>query len=224
MSEYLEKHSVACLIGSPPGYIGHDEGGQLTEAVRRRPYSVILLDEVEKAHADVFNVLLQVLDDGRLTDSKGRTVDFKNTIFVMTSNLGSRAILELGDSDPNLVRLQVMGEVQKHFRPEFLNRIDDVIVFNHLRRQDMAAIVDIQFSKIRRRLAEQEIVLSLSDEARTFLANEGYDPDYGARPLKRTMQRLVLDPLSERLLGGDLKKGDEVTVIVKGGAIDFRAG
>ena len=224
MSEYMEKHSVARLIGSPPGYIGHDEGGQLTEAVRRRPYSVILLDEVEKAHADVFNVLLQVLDDGRLTDSKGRTVDFKNTIFVMTSNLGSRAILELGDSDPNLVRLQVMGEVQKHFRPEFLNRIDDVIVFNHLRRQDMAAIVDIQFSKIRRRLAEQEIVLSLSDEARTFLANEGYDPDYGARPLKRTMQRLVLDPLSERLLGGDLKKGDEVTVIVKGGAIDFRAG
>ena len=222
MSEYMEKHAVARLIGSPPGYVGHDEGGQLTEAVRRKPYSVVLFDEIEKAHPDVWNTLLQVLDDGRLTDGKGRTVDFKNTLIIMTSNLGSRTILELGESAaPEVVKERVLREVQANFRPEFLNRIDELVVFNHLRRRDMEAIVDIQFVRVQRRLKDQEIGVTLRPEARTFIANEGYDPDFGARPLKRVIQRLVLDPLSQRLLSGQLQKGQSLVVVVREGGLDF---
>ena len=212
MSEYMEKHSVSRLVGAPPGYIGYDEGGYLTEAVRRRPYSVVLFDEIEKAHPDVFNVLLQVLDDGRLTDGKGRTVDLTNTILIMTSNIGSRAILELASSDRQAMASQVMAQVQGHFRPEFLNRIDDILIFNHLRREDMAAIVDIQFARVQQRLAGQEIEAHLTEAARAFLADRGYDPVYGARPLKRAIQRFVLDPMAERLIAGGINKGDVLEV------------
>ena len=211
MSEYMEKHSVARLIGSPPGYIGHDEGGQLTEAVRRRPYAVILFDEVEKAHPDVFNVLLQVLDDGRLTDGRGRTVDFTNAILVMTSNIGSRAILELG-SDDEATEKAVMEAVRAHFRPEFLNRIDDIVIFNHLTRDDLARIVDIQFTRVQQRLLTMEMEAQLTPAAKKRLADVGYDPIYGARPLKRAIQRYVLDPLSEKLIAGDIKKGDVLSI------------
>ncbi len=216
MSEFMEKHSVSRLIGAPPGYVGYEEGGVLTEAVRRRPYQVILFDEIEKAHADVFNVLLQVLDDGRLTDGQGRTVDFRNTIIVMTSNLGSDYLAGLGaDQDVHTVREMVMGVVRSHFRPEFLNRLDDIILFHRLKRSEMGAIVDIQLRRLQRLLEERKIVLDLDESARDWLAEKGYDPAYGARPLKRVIQREVQDPLAEKLLLGEVPDG--ATVKVTGG-------
>jgi len=222
MSEYMERHSVSRLIGAPPGYVGYDEGGQLTEAVRRRPYSVLLLDEVEKAHQDVFNVLLQLLDDGRLTDGQGRTVDFTNAVLIMTSNLGSEFIQP--DLPDEVVEERVMRAVQAHFRPEFLNRVDDVIVFSRLTRQQIRQIVDIQLEQLKRRLADRRISLELTDPAKDHLAAEGYDPVYGARPLKRMIQRLVADPLALKLLAGELGDGDTVVVDLTGGELSFSAG
>jgi len=213
MSEYMEKHSVARLIGAPPGYVGYDEGGALTEAVRRRPYQVVLFDEVEKAHPDVFNVLLQVLDDGRLTDSQGRTVDFKQTLIVLTSNLGSQALSQLPDgADAGLARAQVMEAVRAHFRPEFLNRLDESVIFDRLGRADMDGIVAIQLARLAKRLAGRKIVLDLDEAARKWLADKGYDPVYGARPLKRVIQRSLQDPLAQRLLAGDILDGASVPV------------
>lgn len=213
MTEYMEKHAVARLIGAPPGYVGYEEGGALTEAVRRRPYQVVLFDEVEKAHADVFNVLLQVLDDGRLTDSQGRTVDFKNTLIIMTSNLGSHHLAALPDGgDVEDVRADVMQEVRSHFRPEFLNRIDDVILFERLQRDQMDTIVDIQMQRIKKLAAARGLKLELSPEARSWLAAQGYDPVYGARPLKRVIQRYVQDELAESILAGQLSDGAHVTI------------
>ena len=221
MSEYMEKHSVSRLIGAPPGYVGYDEGGQLTEAVRRRPYAVILLDEVEKAHPDVFNTLLQLLDDGRLTDGQGRTVDFSNTVLIMTSNLGSEFI------DPDLpeevIRDRVMDAVRAHFRPEFLNRIDDVIVFHRLSKENLREIAAIQFSGFTGRLADRRITLELSAEAADWLTENGYDPVYGARPLKRLLQTAIADPLSLALLDGTFRDGDTIAVIVDGDALGFRS-
>jgi len=218
MSEYMEKHSVSRLIGAPPGYVGYDEGGALTEAVRRRPYQVVLFDEVEKAHPDVFNVLLQVLDDGRLTDGQGRTVDFKNCLIIMTSNLGSEFLVNLTEAqDVEEVREQVMGVVKQAFRPEFLNRLDDIILFHRLKRANMSAIVDIQMERLKKLVAERKIEIELSDAARTLLADKGYDPAYGARPLKRVIQKSVQDPLAEEILAGDVKDGDTVKVDVKDG-------
>jgi len=219
MSEFMEKHAVARLVGAPPGYVGYDEGGYLTEAVRRRPYSVVLFDEVEKAHPDVFNILLQVLDDGRLTDGQGRTVDFTNTILVMTSNLGSREILS--ESTGEEIEAQVMAQVRAHFRPEFLNRVDDIVIFNHLRKEDIEVIVGIQLDRLAQRLATQEIEVVIDDEGRDLLAAEGYDPVYGARPLKRAIQRLVLDPLAEDLIAGKLPKGTCVSIGAQAGALTF---
>ncbi len=213
MSEFMEKHSVARLIGAPPGYVGYDEGGVLTEAVRRRPYQVVLFDEVEKAHPDVFNVLLQVLDDGVLTDGQGRTVDFKQTLIILTSNLGSQALSQLPEgSDAGKARQDVMDAVRAHFRPEFLNRLDDQIIFDRLSRVDMDGIVTIQLNRLGKRLAARGISLSLDDAALTWLADEGYDPVYGARPLKRVIQRSLQDPLAEMLLAGDVEDGSEVPV------------
>ncbi|HKJ63464.1 MAG TPA: ATP-dependent chaperone ClpB, partial [Hyphomicrobiales bacterium] len=201
MSEYMEKHSVARLIGAPPGYVGYEEGGALTEAVRRRPYQVVLFDEIEKAHSDVFNVLLQVLDDGRLTDGQGRTVDFRNTLIIMTSNLGSEYLVhQADDEEPEIVRAHVMTTVQQHFRPEFLNRIDEILVFHRLKREHMAAIVDIQIKRLQKLLDERQVTIELDDAAREWLAREGYDPAYGARPLKRVIQKSVQDPLSELVI------------------------
>jgi ATP-dependent Clp protease ATP-binding subunit ClpB len=211
MSEYGEKHSVARLVGAPPGYIGYEEGGQLTEAVRRRPYSVILLDEVEKAHPDVFDVLLQVLDDGRLTDGQGRTVDFRNAILVLTSNLGSALI-----ADPTLTPEQrrdaVLSVVRQHFKPEFLNRLDDVVVFDSLTGPELRAIVDIQLDRLRRRLADRRLALEVSEPARTWLAERGFDPVYGARPLRRLVQSAIGDRLARALLSGEIRDGDTVKV------------
>jgi ATP-dependent Clp protease ATP-binding subunit ClpB len=213
MSEYMEKHSVSRLIGAPPGYVGYDEGGALTEAVRRRPYQVVLFDEVEKAHPDVFNVLLQVLDDGRLTDGQGRTVDFKNTLIIMTSNLGSEYLVSLGeDQDVDAVREQVMGVVRSAFRPEFLNRLDEIILFHRLKREHMGAIVDIQLDRLRKLLVDRKIEIVASDAARNWLAEKGYDPAYGARPLKRVIQKSLQDPLAEELLAGTVLDGDTVDV------------
>ncbi len=213
MSEYMEKHSVARLIGAPPGYVGYEEGGALTESVRRRPYQVILFDEVEKAHSDVFNVLLQVLDDGRLTDGQGHTVDFRNTLIVMTSNLGSDYLANLGeDQDVSMVRDQVMSVVRAHFRPEFLNRLDDIVLFHRLKREQMGAIVDIQLVRLQKLLDERKITLELDDSAREWLAEKGYDPTYGARPLKRVIQREVQDPLAEKILAGEVPDGSSVRV------------
>jgi ATP-dependent Clp protease ATP-binding subunit ClpB len=220
MSEYMEKHTVARLIGAPPGYVGYDEGGQLTEAVRRRPYSVILFDEIEKAHADVFNVLLQLLDDGRLTDGHGRTVDFRNTVVIMTSNLGSHIFREY--EKPEKVRPLLMQELRNTLRPEFLNRIDEVVIFSPLGRDQIARIVDIQLGYLRRRLAARRIELEVTDAARNVLGREGYDPTFGARPLKRTIQRLVQDPLSLKLLQRELNDGDTITVDAEGDAIVLR--
>ena len=215
MSEYMEKHSVARLIGAPPGYVGYEEGGALTEAVRRRPYQVVLFDEVEKAHPDVFNVLLQVLDDGRLTDGQGRTVDFRNVLIIMTSNLGSEYLVNQPEGhDSDEVRDEVMAVVRQAFRPEFLNRIDDIILFHRLQRADMGAIVDIQMVRLARLLADRKIVLELSDAAREWLAAKGYDPAYGARPLKRVIQKSVQDPLAELLLAGKIGDGETVPVTV----------
>jgi ATP-dependent Clp protease ATP-binding subunit ClpB len=213
MSEFMEKHSVARLIGAPPGYVGYEEGGVLTEAVRRRPYQVVLFDEVEKAHGDVFNVLLQVLDDGRLTDGQGRTVDFRNTLIIMTSNLGAEFLVNLGEEDGvDVARADVLGMVRAHFRPEFLNRIDEIVLFQRLRRVDMGAIVDIQIARLRKLLDERKITLDLSPEARDWLAAKGYDPAYGARPLKRVIQKSLQDPLARMLLAGTIKDGDTVAV------------
>jgi ATP-dependent Clp protease ATP-binding subunit ClpB len=213
MSEFMEKHSVSRLIGAPPGYVGYEEGGALTEAVRRRPYQVVLFDEIEKAHPDVFNVLLQVLDDGRLTDGQGRTVDFKNTIIIMTSNLGSEYLGQMGDDDDvDTVRDDVMGVVRSHFRPEFLNRVDDIILFHRLRRSEMGAIVDIQLKRLVALLTERKIGLELDDDARLWLANKGYDSAYGARPLKRVIQKSIQDRLAEMLLGGEIPDGANVHV------------
>ncbi|MGH7255210.1 MAG: AAA family ATPase, partial [Nitrospirales bacterium] len=217
MSEYMEKHTVARLIGAPPGYIGYEEGGQLTETVRRRPYSVILFDEIEKAHSDVFNILLQVLDDGRLTDSHGRTVDFKNTVLIMTSNLGSQDILDaqqrrLPYED---IRRLVLSELQQHFHPEFLNRVDEVVVFHPLSAEQLAKIVDIQLTRLRNRLAERRITLSLTPAATTWLAERGYDPVYGARPLKRLIQQEIETPVARLLVKGELLDGGTATVDVK---------
>ncbi|MDU8926627.1 ATP-dependent chaperone ClpB [Alisedimentitalea sp. MJ-SS2] len=213
MSEFMEKHSVARLIGAPPGYVGYDEGGVLTEAVRRRPYQVVLFDEVEKAHPDVFNVLLQVLDDGVLTDGQGRTVDFKQTLIILTSNLGAQALSQLPDgADASDARRDVMDAVRAHFRPEFLNRLDETIIFDRLSRGDMDGIVEIQLKRLAKRLAGRKIVLELDEAAKTWLADEGYDPVFGARPLKRVIQRAVQDPLAEALLAGDILDGSTVEV------------
>jgi ATP-dependent Clp protease ATP-binding subunit ClpB len=220
MSEYMEKHSVARLIGAPPGYVGYDEGGALTEAVRRRPYQVVLFDEIEKAHPDVFNVLLQVLDDGRLTDGQGRTVDFRNTLIVMTSNLGAEYLVNQKEGeDSEAVRDEVMAVVRAHFRPEFLNRVDEIILFHRLKRAQMGAIVDIQMARLQKLLDERKIRLELDDKARRFLAEKGYDPAYGARPLKRTIQKLVQDPLAEMILAGEVHDGDTVPISATGSGL-----
>jgi ATP-dependent Clp protease ATP-binding subunit ClpB len=221
MSEYQEKHTVARLIGAPPGYVGYDEGGQLTEAVRRRPYSIVLFDEIEKAHADVFNVLLQILDDGRLTDGQGRTVDFRNTVLIMTSNLGGQLIQDLSGRDFETVREAVMEVLRDHFRPEFLNRIDETIVFRPLSREELARIVDIQLRRLEHRLAERKIGLEVTDAARQLLAERGWDPTFGARPLKRTVQRLVQDPLAMQILEGRFGDGDTVVVDTRGSTLEF---
>ncbi|UUP17103.1 ATP-dependent chaperone ClpB [Nitratireductor thuwali] len=224
MSEFMEKHSVARLIGAPPGYVGYEEGGVLTEAVRRRPYQVILFDEIEKAHPDVFNVLLQVLDDGRLTDGQGRTVDFRNTLIIMTSNLGAEYLVGLGEGeDVNKVRNEVMSVVRAAFRPEFLNRVDEVILFDRLRREDMGQIVRIQLERLERLLSDRKIQLELDDEAVAWLANKGYDPAYGARPLKRVIQKELQDPLAEKILLGDILDGSTVKVTAGADRLDFRA-
>ncbi|HKQ39227.1 MAG TPA: AAA family ATPase, partial [Verrucomicrobiae bacterium] len=227
MSEYMEKHTVARLIGAPPGYVGFEEGGQLTEAVRRRPYSVVLFDEIEKAHNDVFNVLLQVLDDGRLTDGQGRTVDFRNTIVVMTSNIGSPIIQEyfnagkLSAEDKIKMEERVKVELRGFFRPEFLNRVDDIIIFHSLTEKQLDTIVDIQLTRLEKRLAQQNLSLELDANARRFLAKEGYDPQFGARPLKRAIQEHLLDPLAMKMLAGEFKAGDRIKATAKGGALHF---
>ncbi len=220
MSEFMEKHSVARLIGAPPGYVGYEEGGSLTEAVRRRPYQVILFDEIEKAHPDVFNILLQVLDDGRLTDGQGRTVDFRNTIIILTSNLGAEYLVSQKEGeDTSLVRDLVLGEVRQKFRPEFLNRLDDIVLFHRLQRSEMGKIVDIQMLRLDKLLADRKIKVDLDDAARTWIANRGYDPAYGARPLKRVIQRHVQDPLAEQILAGRIKDGDTVEISVRDGEL-----
>ena len=225
MSEYQEKHTVSRMIGAPPGYVGYEEAGQLTEAVRRRPYAVVLLDEIEKAHPEVLNVLLQLLDDGRLTDGKGRTVDFKNTVVIMTSNLGSHLLAEQmsgdGDAVNETTKRQVTDALREHFRPEFLNRIDEIIFFHSLGRAHMKRIIDIQIAGLTKRLAERKIHVQLADAAKDLLVREGYDPAYGARPLKRTIQRRVLDPLAMRVLEGDFVEGDTVSVEAGGEDLVF---
>ncbi|PIO48462.1 MAG: chaperone protein ClpB [[Chlorobium] sp. 445] len=230
MSEYMEPHSVSRLIGAPPGYVGYDEGGQLTEAVRRRPFSVILLDEIEKAHPDVFNILLQVLDDGRLTDNKGHVVNFKNTIIIMTSNLGAHLIQDqmqlLSDNNRQEIlsrlRVELFEMLRKKMRPEFLNRIDEVIVFMPLTRDEILAIVDIQFQRIVETAKKQNITLSLSPEAKDWLGQLGYDPSFGARPLKRVMQKYIVNALAEKILQGEISEGDNVEIILDGRQLDFR--
>ena len=224
MSEYMERHTVARLIGAPPGYVGYDEGGQLTEAARRRPFSVILFDEIEKAHSDVFNVLLQILDDGRLTDGQGRTVDFKNAVLIMTSNVGSTYIHELGGTDDEVMRQRVMEAMRQQFRPEFLNRVDETIIFRSLGRDQIEAIIDIQLALVVKRLQERKLQLHLSDRAKALLAAEGYDPVYGARPLKRTIQKRILDPLAMKVLEGGFVEGDTISVDVKDGQVVFSKG
>jgi len=220
MSEYMEKHSVARLIGAPPGYVGYEEGGALTEAVRRRPYQVVLFDEIEKAHPDVFNVLLQVLDDGRLTDGQAHTVDFKNTLIIMTSNIGSEYLANQKEGeDTDAARPYVLAEMRTRFRPEFLNRIDEIILFHRLRREQMAAIVDIQIERLQKLLDHRKLKLELDETARTWLANKGYDPAYGARPLKRVIQKSVQDPLAEQILAGGVKDGQTVKLTVRGGTL-----
>ncbi|MGI8404429.1 MAG: AAA family ATPase, partial [Thermomicrobiales bacterium] len=220
MSEYMEKHAVSRLIGAPPGYVGYEEGGQLSEAVRRRPYSVVLFDEIEKAHPDVFNVLLQILDDGRLTDGQGRTVDFRNTVIIMTSNLGSSYInAASGDTEANHHR--VMEALRENFRPEFLNRIDEIIIFHQLTREQIREIVEIQLNQVNQRLAERRMSITLTKEALELVSTLGYDPMFGARPLKRVIQKQILDPLAMKLLNGDIHEGEEIIVGVNNGALDF---
>jgi len=221
MSEYQEKHTVSRLIGAPPGYVGFEEGGQLTEAVRRRPYSVILFDEIEKAHPEVFNVLLQLLDDGRLTDGHGRTVDCKNTVVIMTSNIGSQFIQELGDNEEEM-RKMVMETLRQNFRPEFLNRVDDIIVFHPLDEEQLKEIVGIQLDQLKKHLAQRKIKVELTDSAKELLVTLGYDPAYGARPLKRTIQKEILNPLAMKILEGQFAEGDTVEVDVEDGRLAFR--
>ncbi|MGH7775968.1 MAG: AAA family ATPase, partial [Candidatus Dormibacterales bacterium] len=221
MSEYQERHTVARLMGAPPGYVGYDEGGQLTEAIRRRPYSVVLFDEIEKAHPDVFNVLLQILDDGRLTDGQGRTVDFRNAVLIMTSNLGGQAIQEMGDRDFDEVREAVVAILREHFRPEFLNRVDEVVVFRRLTKEQIEAIVDIQLRRLESRLAERKLRLVVTPAAREVLAERGWDPVYGARPLKRAIQRLVQDRLAMGILEARWQEGDTVRVGAPAGELVF---
>ncbi|MCI0495772.1 AAA family ATPase, partial [candidate division KSB1 bacterium] len=230
MSEYMERHSVSRLVGAPPGYVGYEEGGQLTEAIRRRPYSVVLLDEIEKAHPEVFNILLQVLDDGRLTDNKGRTVNFKNTVIIMTSNLGAGLIMEklknITSENEQQVHEEVKTELEqllkRTLRPEFLNRIDEVIVFHALSQRDIRSIVQLQFKQIKRMMAANDIQLELTDDAADYLAQVGYDPAFGARPLKRTMQKLVTNPLALKLLNGDFQKGDVIQIYFDKKFLDFK--
>lgn len=211
MSEYMEKHTVSRLIGAPPGYVGYEEGGQLTEAIKRRPYSIVLLDEIEKAHGDVFNVLLQILDDGRLTDGKGRTIDFKNTIVIMTSNLGSQLIKELSH-DYEKMEKEVKKILESHFRPEFLNRVDEIIIFKSLTPEVLAKILDLQIDELRRRLRDKKINIKLSDKVKKLLTEKGYDPVYGARPLKRVLQQDIQNPLAMQILEGKYQEGDTVTI------------
>ena len=220
MSEFMEKHSVARLIGAPPGYVGFEEGGQLSEAVRRKPYSVVLFDEIEKAHHDVFNVLLQVLDDGRITDGQGRTVDFKNTVLIMTSNIGSQYLLEATENAEQR-EARVTEALRAHFRPEFLNRVDEIIIFDRLTDDDLAQIVGIQVARLVKRLDAQKIALQLTDAAKLHLAQEGHDPVYGARPLKRAIQRSLLDPLSLEILGGHFRESDRIFADAVDGKIVF---
>jgi ATP-dependent Clp protease ATP-binding subunit ClpB len=222
MSEFMEKHSVARLIGAPPGYVGYEEGGYLTEKIRRKPYSLILLDEIEKAHPDVFNILLQVLDDGRLTDGHGRTVDFRNCVLVMTSNLGSAAIQSLTEAGREAdIKDTVMSVVAQHFRPEFVNRIDDMVVFHPLSREDVAEIADLQLDVLRRRLVEQDLDIELTPAAVEALVAEGYDPVYGARPLKRVIQKRIENPLAQRILAGDFLPGTTIAVVFVDGGFEF---
>jgi len=216
MSEYMEKHAVSRLVGAPPGYVGYDEGGQLTEAVRRRPYSVVLFDEIEKAHPDVFNILLQLLDDGRLTDGHGRTVDFRNTVVIMTSNVGSHLIAS-GVTDPD----RMMDELRRTFRPEFLNRVDEIVVFKQLAREELDHIVGIQIGRVSKLLRERDLDLEVTPEARTFLAEVGYDPTFGARPLKRAIMRHVQDPLAKELIAGAFSPGDTIVVNRTGDSLTF---
>jgi ATP-dependent Clp protease ATP-binding subunit ClpB len=224
MSEFMEKHSVARLIGAPPGYVGYEEGGYLTEAVRRRPYSVILLDEVEKAHPDVFNVLLQVLDDGRLTDGQGRTVDFRNTVIIMTSNLGSHIIQEMaGEANYERMKAAVMEVVGTHFRPEFINRIDETVVFHPLDQAEIRKIADIQLNNLRKRLAARDLGIQITDAALDLLAEAGFDPVYGARPLKRAIQQQVENPLAQQILSSKFMPGDTIAVNVADGRLTFTA-
>ena len=220
MSEYMEKHSVSRLIGAPPGYVGYDEGGQLTEAVRRRPYSVVLFDEIEKAHPDVFNVLLQVLDDGRITDGQGRTVDFTNTVLIMTSNIGSQFILN--ETDAATRNTRALDALRGHFRPEFLNRIDEIIIFDRLQGEDLKQIVEIQLRRVMKRLENRGLRMQLSDAAAALVAEHGYDPMYGARPLKRAIQQDILDPLSLAILEGRYPEGSTIFVDAEAGQIVFR--
>ena len=219
----MEKHTVSRLIGAPPGYVGYDEGGQLTEAVRRRPYTVLLLDEIEKAHPDVFNVLLQVLDDGRLTDGQGRTVDFKNVVLIMTSNVGSTFIAEAVGNNEDLMRMRkhVMDSLRGQFRPEFLHRIDEIVFFHGLLEQQLEAIVELETQALAKRLAERKINLELTPAAKALIAKEGYDPAYGARPIRRTIQKLILDPLAQKVLSGEYNEGDTVFVDAENGSIQF---
>jgi ATP-dependent Clp protease ATP-binding subunit ClpB len=219
MSEYMEKHSVARLIGAPPGYVGYEEGGQLSEQVRRKPYSVVLFDEIEKAHPDVFNILLQVLDDGRITDGQGRTVDFRNTVLIMTSNIGSQFILHEENAEQR--EAQVTEALRAHFRPEFLNRVDEIIIFDRLKRDEITTIVELQLARVRQRLAKQGLALALTEAAKEHISEKGYDPVYGARPLKRVIQHLLLDPLSLEVLDGKFVDGDVILANVSGGDIVF---
>ena len=219
MSEYMEKHSVSRLIGAPPGYVGYEEGGQLSEVVRRNPYSVVLLDEVEKAHPDIFNVLLQVLDDGRITDGQGRTVDFRNTVLIMTSNLGSFEILN--EENPEQREAKVNEVLSESFRPEFLNRIDEKIIFDRLTQDDLSKIIRLQLDLVEERLKKQNIGIDFASDAVSFLGSEGFDPVYGARPLKRAIQKYVLDPMSIIILNGEIKEGDEVHASLEGESLKF---
>ena len=222
MSEYMERHNVSRLIGAPPGYVGYEEGGQLTEAVRRKPYSVILFDEIEKAHHDVFNVLLQILDDGRVTDAQGHTVDFKNTVIIMTSNIGSLHLLEGVTAEGTIeerAREAVQREMRSHFRPEFLNRVDDIVLFKPLRLEEIERIVDLQVDDLRKRLADRNVTVELTDEAREFVARQGYDPVYGARPLKRFLQHELETRIGRALIAGEVREGAGVRVGVEGGSL-----
>ena len=224
MSEYQEKHTISRLFGAPPGYVGYEEGGQLTEAVRRRPYSVVLFDEIEKAHQEVFNALLQLLDDGRLTDGQGRTVDFRNTMVIMTSNLGSELWMSAVEDESEIKQVsrdQINRLLQAHFRPEFLNRVDEIVIFHPLTRENLAEIVDIQLERVASLMAQRDLTLEVDASAREFLAEKGYDPDFGARPLKRTIQREVQDPLALKVVSGEIGEGDTVQITARPEGLNF---